>query len=853
MTSRSRAVWPRQAVAALGLLSLALGGACSSSKAAPPPVEGALGRFRVRIEPDPLRIVITGQGERVLFDGLAPRDPAPPTEDAPDPAPLAGLAVRDLVERAEMRYGAFQFTDPTGTWRIARRATDVTATAASIALSARDDAGVIATVAIASPADGEIESAVEARTAAGAGRTWAQLGARCAKGDRYLGFGGQARDVDHRGSVVPLFVTEPGIGKRDDDRPSLAYFLAGTRHASSFPAPIYLAKSGYVGALDGLGRATFGMCAEEDALRVAQDVHATRKMVYRLFDGPRPVEALGRATARYGRPRTPPRLAFAPWNDALFGSDNVRAHAKRLRDEDVHSSAVWTEDFRGGAFAGDNYTLEEEWAVDTKLYPDFPKLAQDLHARGFAFLSYFNTFVEKDLHIWKETEPKGHLVKQASGGTYLFTNAKQRPSGIIDLTSKDAHAFVVGKLRENLGLGANGWMGDFAEWLPLDGKMADGSDPYTAHQAYPLAWQRAQRDALDADVPGAPPVSQRVMFVRSGWLGTAPLADVVWAGDQRTDFQPDDGLPTIVPMGLGLGIAGISTYGSDIGGYQVALTVPTTKEVYFRWTELGAWSPVMRTHHTTQPKLSWSWDRDAETISHYRRYAIVHQQLLPVWESLAREASSTGVPIWRHLGIVFPSDEEAWKVGDQFMVGSSILVAPVVTAAASKKVYFPGGARWIPWEPGAVVEGGRTADVAAPLGEIPVFVRAGTALALLPDTVRTVLPDVTGIVRVEDVKDDRVVLAFLGPDATFTEVGGLSVAMTGADGTSPVTFAAFGAATWAGAPLPTCGATPAAPCVKVEAGRATAFVEGPGVLAAAGAKVDIRGGHPKRKLTVVVR
>jgi hypothetical protein len=184
------------------------------------------------------------------------------------------------------------------------------------------------------------------------------------------------------------------------------------------------------------------------------------------------------------------------------------------------------------------------------------------------------------------------------------------------------------------------------------------------------------------------------------------------------------------------------------------------------------------------------------------------------------------------------------------MVGSSILVAPVVSAATSKRVYFPAGARWIPWEPGAAIEGGKTADVAAPLGEIPAFVRAGTVLTMVPDTVRTVLPDVAGVVRVEDVKDDRTVMAFLGPDATFTETGGLSVAMTGADGANANSFAG---ATWAGAPLPACGATPAAPCVKSEGGRVAVFVEGPGTLAAGSAKVEIKGGDAKRKLMVVVR
>ena len=88
-------------------------------------------------------------------------------------------------------------------------------------------------------------------------------------------------------------------------------------------------------------------------------------------------------------------------------------------------------------------------------------------------------------------------------------------------------------------------------------------------------------------------------------------------------------MPTILPIGIGVGLSGVSTFGSDVAGYQSATNPTSTKELFFRWTELGAWSPVMRTHHGTEPKLEWSWESDDDSTAHWVRYAKLHMALAP--------------------------------------------------------------------------------------------------------------------------------------------------------------------------------------------------------------------------------
>ena len=607
------------------------------------------------------------------------------------------------------------------------------------------------------------------------------------------------------------------------------------------PLPEFLARRGYVAVADTVARSTFALCSERsDVARMELELPVTLN----LFYGPDPHDSLARSTAHFGRPRVPPAFAFAPWNDAIFGSENVRRVADKLRAVGAPSSVIWTEDWRGGTWSGDDYTLKEEWDVDRTLYPDFEQVADDLHAGGFKWLVYFNSFVEQDSAAWPETAPQGYLIQQSDGTPYTFTDAKFQPASMVDLTQPAAVAWAVGKMKAAIALGADGWMGDYGEWLPTDAVLTGGSG-LDQHNPYPLLWQKAQRQALD-DAIAADGV-ERLSFVRSGWLGTPALADVFWAGDQRTDFEGDDGMPTILPIGIGVGLSGVSTFGSDVAGYQSATNPVSTKELFFRWTELGAWSPVMRTHHGTEPKLEWSWESDDDSTSHWVRYARLHMELAPTMRGLAQAAHDTGVSIWRPLAVEFPSDAPSWPVADEVMVGPGVLVAPVQTAGAtSRSVYLPPGT-WFPWSGGSSIPGGATVTAQAAVTEIPVYARAGTIVATYPDGIETLVTEPAFAVNASSVGEDRIVYAFAGAAGSLVEApdaGGLSYALE----TAPA-----GPPTWNGAALAACDASATAPCFEQTTGQVTAHVQGPGTLVAGGASLACSGGYATRALTLVVR
>jgi alpha-glucosidase len=266
-------------------------------------------------------------------------------------------------------------------------------------------------------------------------------------------------------------------------------------------------------------------------------------------------------------------------------------------------------------------------------------------------------------------------------------------------------------------LGMDGMMADFGEWAPLDGVYASGADPHDEHQLFPVRWHRAWREVLDEMRPDG----DWVVFARSGYTGVHAVAQVYWVGDQEADFSVHDGLPTVVPAMLSLGMSGIPFVTHDVAGFSNG---PSSKELYMRWAELGAFTPIFRTHDGNRKNENWSWDRDPETLAHFRRMAVVHERLVPELLVLAAEAARTGAPMLRHLALVHPGDPECRRTHDEMLLGDDLLVAPVVEdGARTRSVYFPPGAAWYDVWTGARHEGGTRADVPAPLGAPPVFAR----------------------------------------------------------------------------------------------------------------------------------
>lgn len=809
-----------------------------------PPVVVVQGELEVRVTESPAEI-------RVLRDGRPIWTSLRGDDDGRGGAAHLGAtrATRPVLAGYEggvqMSFGSFRFgADEDTPWSAISSLRQVEPSPDRIDFVAHDRAGepIGRGQVLVSGAAGGGEVVIELdMSAAGGNRT--SLGFACADGEHFMGLGGQSWAVDHRGQTVPLWVQEDGIGKPDtpDDVYEGIWALHGRRHSTHTPMPMMLSSRGWALAVDTPTRSIFDLCdtdPDQARLEVWQD-----RLALHLFVGTTPADAVARMTAWVGRPAVPPTFAFAPWLDAIYGEANVRRVADTLRAADIPVSVIWTEDWRGGndkSGGASGYVLEEDWRVDRTLYPEFEQLADHLHQTGFKFLTYANTFIDSESDVFAEAIQLGHTIQRSDGSPYLFTGVKFRDSSMLDLTSPAAVAWAKAVYTEAIAAGSDGWMADFAEWLPTDARLASGADALEYHNVYAVDWVRLNwelmRDAEDAD--GV----ERLFFARAGHLGSQRYMHVLWAGDQQTDFSEGDGMRSVIPMGIGLGVTGFPYFGHDIAGYMSQTTVPTSKELWFRWVTFGALSPVMRTHHGRSARMNWNWESDSESTAHLRRWAKLHMQLVPYQRAMADQAAQTGAPLFRPFVFDWPTWEPGWSVVDQYVLGDRIAVAPVIEeGAVARSVLLPPGTWYELLDARPITSDGTTPFAAtAPMSEIPVFVPDCTLLVAYPPEVDTVVAATGSTVDADEIAADREVWVYPCGEAPgwmsmLTEPGNLSYARSGG------TVAGLSGATWNDLPI----------TFTMTGSWATAAVVGPGSLRVGGTElVRADGGPADRRLTL---
>jgi alpha-glucosidase len=592
----------------------------------------------------------------------------------------------------------------------------------------------------------------------------ARISLACTGDDTFLGAGGHAMDVDHTGQSFPLFVSEPGVGKTQDEETPDTWFLTGTRHASSYPDPFLLRPAEPAGYQVNTGaRVEVDLCDTDPGQWSMTAWEGDLSLS--IFAGLSPLGVVGVRTLAIGGVSLPPDWAFAPWADAVHGQDRVLTLAQTLRDAGAPTSVIWTEDWKGGETSALGYHLLPEWDLDTTLYPDAVDIDAELESQGFKWLAYFSPFISPEASTWDEAAPHA-ITDPATGEPYTFLSATLYETSTLDLTDPDAWSWAQEKMQAAMDIGFDGWMADFGEWLPPDAELHDG-DAMTDHNAWPLLWSALNAEAIEG--------TDATFFARSGWAGGQSLAPITWAGDQRTSFDADDGLPTVVAMGLGLSVSGVAFYGHDIAGYQSVGNDPSDRELWWRWCSLGAFSPIMRTHHGAYGDDNWQLDTDAETLAHYAAYATEHTRLFPYLRGLAAVAEQTGYPLIRHPAMHYQDAD--WAAMDAWLLGESMLVAPILErGVTSRAVALPADVGWYDWWTGQPASAG---DFSADIGEIPVFVSAGSIIPLLteaPDTLATATA--AGVTDLSDADTARTLRVF-GTSGSFTEADGTTYTASG--------------------------------------------------------------------------
>ena len=596
------------------------------------------------------------------------------------------------------------------------------------------------TVAFSADADGPVLLQMEmagagsdlqlrfATTRESLNRFWLHLHAE--PGEHVWGAGEQMSYLDLRGRRFPLWTSEPGVGRDKTTaitwQADVAGRAGGDYWTTNYPQPTYLSSRRYALHVDTTAFAAFDF-RRPDRHEVEVWEIPARVELWARRDLPALVGALA---ARFGHP---PPLPEWVYNGAIIGLKDGERSFERLDTmlaAGVRASALWCEDWVGLRHTSFGARLFWDWRADEARYPGLRERIAALRERGIRFLGYVNPYLCNDGTLFHEAEAAGHLATNATGSTALV-DFGEFDCGVVDFTSPDAAAWFAERVigRNMLEFGLSGWMADFGEYLPTDICLR-GGDPMLLHNAWPALWAEVNARAI------ASRGSDSLFFMRAGWTGVQKHCPLLWGGDQSVDWTRHDGLPSAVCGALSSGLVGNTFHHSDVGGYTSLFGNIRTPELFMRWAEMAAFTPVMRTHEGNRPGDNVQAD-DPAVVPHFARMTCVWVHLVPYLRAVVAEAVATGLPAQRPLFLHFEHDQRCSGIQDAYLYGPDLLVAPVLRPGAERwTTYLPGGETWTHLWSGDRFPGGAEATVPAPLGQPPVFIRAGSSYQALFDGLR---------------------------------------------------------------------------------------------------------------------
>lgn len=427
---------------------------------------------------------------------------------------------------------------------------------------------------------------------------------------------------------------------------------------------------------------------------------------------------------------TPCREYLPDWaNDGMIvavqgGIDRVTEKALYLKKQGVKISGVWSQDWSGKKVTAVGKQVYWNWEADETTYPDLEKHIAALKAEGIHFLAYINPYLVRGGRLYEECAAKNMLIRNAAGEIY-HVKSTTFDAGMLDLTNPETADFIKEVLikKNMLDRGVDGYMADFGEYLPVDSVLYDG-DPAAMHNEWPTLWAKINREAVESH----PRAKEIFFFTRSGYNGAQKYTTMMWNGDQHVDFTKDYGMPCVMPATFNLGFSGMAVAHSDVGGFISFSSLARSPELLVRWTEMDAFSPLMRSHETIRPDVNVQPYDDA-ALKYTVSLSRVHAALKPYIAQCMKEAEE-GVPVMRPD--FYESGDFAAHAEDYaYLLGSDVFVAPVITKGAkTRTVTLPEG-EWIRFVDGEKVGGGVRKEFDAPLGKPVAFYRKDSRFAEL--------------------------------------------------------------------------------------------------------------------------
>jgi len=461
-------------------------------------------------------------------------------------------------------------------------------------------------------------------------------------------------------------------------------------------------------------------------------VRAAKQIDYIIMADDTPAGILERYTRITGRAEELPEWAAGFWQCKLRyeTQEELLEVAREYKRRGIPLSVIVCDYF--------HWTMQGEWKFDPKYWPDPKAMVRELKEMGIRLMVSIWPTVDPRSEYYDTMSRKNYLIRAERGVStfFMFLGAET----YYDATHPGARSFIWDVVKKNYyDAGIRMFWLDEAEpeVRPYD---YDNLRYYLGNglemsSIYPYYHAKAFADGMRREGE-----HEIVNLVRCAWLGSQREGVVLWSGDIASTFES---MRKQIKVGLHVAMTGIPWWTTDIGGFLDGDPEdPLFRELLVRWFQFGAFCPIFRLHGfrlpykpmdinnpndfcaSGGPNEVWSFGEEAYQI--LVDFIQLRERMKPYIMEQMRVASQNGTPVMRPLFYDYPEDEKTYEIGDAYLFGPDILVAPVTEAGAkSRSVYLPKGANWVNYSTGETWEGGQTVRVEAPLAVLPLFIREG--------------------------------------------------------------------------------------------------------------------------------
>ncbi|OXM87722.1 alpha-xylosidase [Paenibacillus rigui] len=433
---------------------------------------------------------------------------------------------------------------------------------------------------------------------------------------------------------------------------------------------------------------------------------------YYIIGGDSRKQVLDNYTTLTGKPALPPDWTFGLWLTTSFTTnydeETVTGFINGMAERDLplhvfHFDCFWMKEFEWTNF---------EW--DKRVFPEPEQMLQRLKDRGLKICVWINPYIAQRSRLFDEGMEKGYLLKRPNGSVWQW-DLWQPGMGIVDFTNPEACEWFAGHLRRLVDMGVDSFKTDFGERIPTDVVYFDGSDPEKMHNYYTYLYNKTVFDVLEEKLGKG----EAALFARSATVGGQQFP-VHWGGDCTATYES---MAESLRGGLSLGMSGFGFWSHDIGGFESN----STADLYKRWLGFGLLSSHSRLHGNQSYRVPWLYDEEAVDV--LRFFTKLKCSLMPYLFSAAADASQYGLPLMRAMMLEFAGDPNCDTLDRQYMLGDSLLVAPIFNDEGMSSYYLPKGT-WTNFLTGEKLEGGVWHSEKHSYLSIPLMARPNSIVAV---------------------------------------------------------------------------------------------------------------------------